>query len=95
MSELNVAAEEAEPATYSLGHFCRYMLALGTWGFGGPVALIGYMYRDLVEQRRWISEANALATVVILWRFKTIPEPVLVFTAALLGLALYPRGSLP
>ena len=43
---------------YSLWQLVRYMLALGSWGFGGPVALVGYMYRDLVEQRRWISEAE-------------------------------------
>jgi chromate transporter len=29
---------------------------LGTFGFGGPVALVGYMHRDLVERRKWISE---------------------------------------
>src|SRR6476619_3631688 len=34
------------------------MLGLGTWGFGGPVALVGYMYRDLVERRRWITEGD-------------------------------------
>ena len=31
-----------------------YFLRLGTVGFGGPVALVGYMQRDLVERRRWI-----------------------------------------
>src|SRR5262245_36220855 len=35
-----------------------YMAKLGTIGFGGPVALVGYMYRDLVEDRKWISEAD-------------------------------------
>jgi chromate transporter len=35
-----------------------YMLRLGTLGFGGPVALVGYMHRDLVEMRAWISEAD-------------------------------------
>jgi len=36
----------------------QYMAKLGTIGFGGPVALVGYMHRDLVEQRKWISEAD-------------------------------------
>ena len=36
----------------------QYMATLGTIGFGGPVALVGYMHRDLVEQRKWISEAD-------------------------------------
>jgi hypothetical protein len=33
-------------------------LRLGTFGFGGPIALVGYMQRDLVEQRRWISHKD-------------------------------------
>ena len=45
-------------AQYTLWELVRYMLALGTWGFGGPVALVGYMYRDLVEKRHWISEGD-------------------------------------
>ena len=49
---------EAAPPSYSLWQLVRYMLALGTWGFGGPVALVGYMYRDLVEKRHWISEGD-------------------------------------
>ena len=32
-----------------------YFLRLGTVGFGGPIALAGYMQRDLVERRRWVS----------------------------------------
>jgi chromate transporter len=43
-------------ARYSLAAMARYFLTLGTIGFGGPVALVGYMYRDLVESRRWIGE---------------------------------------
>ncbi|MES3003563.1 MAG: chromate transporter [Pseudomonadota bacterium] len=43
---------------YTLGQLVAYMLRLGTLGFGGPVALAGYMYRDLVEQRRWITDAD-------------------------------------
>lgn len=39
----------------SLRAFLLYFLRLGTLGFGGPIALAGYMQRDLVEQRGWIS----------------------------------------
>jgi chromate transporter len=45
-------------ASYSLLQLVLYFLKLGTLGFGGPVALTGYMYRDLVENRKWISEAD-------------------------------------
>ncbi|SAL63822.1 chromate transporter [Caballeronia udeis] len=43
---------------YTLGQMVLYMLRLGTFGFGGPVALVGYMHRDLVERRDWISEQD-------------------------------------
>src|SRR5262249_56232989 len=35
-----------------------YFLRLGTTGFGGPIALVGYMQRDLVEKRRWIAKRD-------------------------------------
>ena len=47
--------EDNEPA-YTLRQLIFYFLKLGSAGFGGPVALVGYMHRDLVEQRKWISE---------------------------------------
>ncbi|GDX53381.1 chromate resistance transporter [Bacteroidota bacterium] len=46
----------AESPTYSLLDLVKYFLKLGYSGFGGPVALVGYMHRDLVEKRKWISE---------------------------------------
>jgi chromate transporter len=47
---------ERVPST--LWQLVRYFLRLGTLGFGGPVALVGYMQRDLVEGRKWIAEAD-------------------------------------
>lgn len=35
-----------------------YFLRLGTFGFGGPIALARYMQRDLVERRRWVSKQD-------------------------------------
>ena len=43
---------------YSLKDLIIYFLKLGTWGFGGPVALVGYMHRDLVDEKKWISEED-------------------------------------
>jgi chromate transporter len=45
-----------ENPTYTLKELVFYFLKLGTIGFGGPVALVGHMHRDLVENRKWISE---------------------------------------
>ncbi len=44
------------PPAYSLADISKYFLKLGTWGFGGPVALVGYMQRDLVEDKGWLTE---------------------------------------
>ncbi len=56
-------------AKASLGAFVKYFLYLGSLGFGGPVALAGFMHRDLVERRQWIAEdeyrlALALAQIM-------------------------------
>jgi len=42
----------------SLRQFLGYFLRLGTLGFGGPIALAGYMQRDLVDERRWVSKQD-------------------------------------
>ena len=39
------------PGRPSTADLLRYFLYLGSLGFGGPVALVGYMQRDLVERR--------------------------------------------
>src|SRR3954468_16743672 len=40
----------------SITSLARYFLRLGAAGFGGPIALVGHMHRDLVESRGWITE---------------------------------------
>jgi chromate transporter len=55
------AIETQESVTqprYSLWQMVLYALKLGSIGFGGPIALVGYMHRDLVEDRKWISESE-------------------------------------
>jgi chromate transporter len=56
-----------------LGSFLRYFLGLGTWGFGGPIASVGYMQRDLVERRGWVSERQFLNGVAL---GQTMPGPL-------------------
>src|SRR5690242_13909476 len=55
--DLDKPSSDSAPG-YSLWQLVGYALKLGTLGFGGPVALVGYMHRDLVEERKWISEAD-------------------------------------
>jgi chromate transporter len=53
-----IIAAAALPPSYSLWQMVAYALKLGSIGFGGPIALVGYMHRDLVEQKKWISEGE-------------------------------------
>src|SRR5436190_17815955 len=49
---------EASVQPSSLRAFVGSFLRLGTFGFGGPIALAGYMQRDLVERERWIRKED-------------------------------------
>jgi len=42
------------------GDACRYWITLGFVNFGGPTGQIAMMHRDLVDERRWISEERFL-----------------------------------
>jgi chromate transporter len=50
------AAPSAAGGEPTMRDLALYFLRLGALGFGGPIALAGYMQRDLVEERRWISK---------------------------------------
>jgi chromate transporter len=49
-----------QPSGATLSQFVLYFLRLGCFGFGGPIALVGYMQKDLVEERGWISQQDYL-----------------------------------
>jgi len=72
--------------SYSLWDLIRYMTKLGTIGFGGPVALVGYMYRDLVEGRKWISEADYKEGLALA---QLMPGPLAAQLAMYLGYVHY------
>jgi chromate transporter len=57
-AHLQADPDVASPGTFSLWRFYAYFLRLGTVGFGGPIALAGFMQRDLVEERRWIERQD-------------------------------------
>jgi chromate transporter len=64
-------ATSREPRPYR--DFLRYFLGLGTWGFGGPIATVGYMQRDLVERRGWVGRDEFLNGVAL---GQTMPGPL-------------------
>ncbi len=78
--------EAAVPATtatrVSLGALVRYFLYLGSLGFGGPVALVGFMHRDLVEERRWVPEDEYRLGVALA---QIMPGPLAAQLAIALG----------
>jgi chromate transporter len=57
-STQSTETEISEREPYSLRAFLLYFLRLGALGFGGPIALAGYMQRDLVEARGWIDKKD-------------------------------------
>jgi len=66
----------------SLLDFILYFLHLGTFGFGGPIALVGFMQRDLVERRGWISKEDYLEGLAL---SQLAPGPLAAQLAIYLG----------
>jgi len=71
---------------YTLTQLVLYFLKLGSIGFGGPVALVGHMYRDLVESRRWISEEDYKEGLALA---QLMPGPLAAQLAIYLGYVHY------
>jgi chromate transporter len=69
-------------APCTLAQLLGYFLKLGTTGFGGPIALAGYMQRDLVERRRWISRQDYVEGLALA---QLMPGPLAAQLAMYLG----------
>ena len=74
------AAEERTRGSFP--RLLRYFLYLGTFGFGGPIATVGYMQRDLVERRGWLDRQEFLNGVAL---GQTMPGPLAAQVAMWVG----------
>jgi chromate transporter len=75
-------AAAAELVPVHLRQLVLYFLKLGSWGFGGPIALAGYMQRDLVEERRWITKEEYIEGLALA---QLAPGPLAAQLAIYLG----------
>lgn len=87
----HVEAAESTPVRQArtLPGLFRYFLGLGSFGFGGPIALAGYMHRDLVQKREWYTEDEYQQGLAIA---QTMPGPLAAQLAMWLG--YLERGAL-
>ena len=76
MGEITTAKRVSTP------ELLRYFLYLGSLGFGGPVALVGYMQRDLVEKRTWFTRAEYMKSLAL---SQLAPGPLAAQLAICLG----------
>src|SRR5215813_1964742 len=78
MSDMG-GADVTRPTTTAL---LKYFLYLGSLGFGGPVALVGYMQRDLVERRGWFTKGEFMKSLALA---QLAPGPLAAQLAICLG----------
>src|SRR5690242_10967164 len=56
-----------------IGELVRYFLRLGCLGFGGPVALVGQMERELVDGKQWLTKEQMRESIAIC---QSLPGPL-------------------
>ena len=61
------------PQRRPLSEIVAYFLRLGTLGFGGPVALVGLMEKELVQERQWLSRDEMRNAVAV---SQSLPGPL-------------------
>ncbi|HLJ72073.1 MAG TPA: chromate efflux transporter [Roseiarcus sp.] len=62
-----------QPSSGGAGELALYFLRLGLLGFGGPVALVGQMERELTGDRKWLSKEQMREAVALC---QTLPGPL-------------------
>ena len=67
------ALAPALPQRRPLREIVAYFLRLGTLGFGGPVALVGLMEKELVQDRQWLTREEMRNAVAV---SQTLPGPL-------------------
>jgi chromate transporter len=82
VTPVETTVPEATTEKSTVGGLVRYFLYLGSLGFGGPAALLGFMHRDLVERRRWVSEDEYRLGVAL---SQIMPGPLAAQLAIALG----------
>jgi len=66
----------------SLRQLVLYFLKLGTIGFGGPAALVGYMRKDLVDDGQRVDEPTYNLSIALA---QIMPGPLAAQTAIAIG----------
>ena len=77
------ASIEREPVS----ELVRYFLRLGLLGFGGPVALVGQMERELVTERGWLTREQMREAIAVC---QSLPGPLAIQVGIFIG---YLRGG--
>lgn len=77
---------EKQRVAVSLRDLSMYFLRLGALGFGGPIALAGYMKRDLEEERHWVTHEEYQDGLAIA---QTMPGPLAAQLAMWIGFIRY------
>jgi chromate transporter len=65
--------ETSIPERGRMAELARYFLRLGFLGFGGPVALVGQMERELVDDKKWLSKEQMRESIAIC---QSLPGPL-------------------
>ena len=73
MNEENISTSSPSRPSGRIGELVAYFLRLGLLGFGGPVALVGQMERELVADKKWLTKDEMREAIAIC---QSLPGPL-------------------